>query len=147
MFVLAGFTTLAFAAISWKLETSESYWIWHRYNNVNRISLSLSLSLSLSHVVHKMFCSLWHVSIYTSSFFFLYSKEKIVNSENRSPPNGNYELTRQNSRDEQVRGIWIEFLAKLVTVKVRSNKTLLTASTTTAVYCKIFFIRFVYFGK
>ncbi|KAK4593780.1 hypothetical protein RGQ29_017752 [Quercus rubra] len=78
MFVLAGFTTLAFAAISWKLETSESYWIWH---------------------------SLWHVSIYTSSFFFLYSKEKIVNSENRSPPNGNYELTRQNSRDEQVRGI------------------------------------------
>ncbi|XP_065629926.1 uncharacterized protein LOC136067673 [Quercus suber] len=38
MFLLAGFTTLAFAAISWKLENSESYWIWH---------------------------SLWHVSIYT----------------------------------------------------------------------------------
>ncbi|KAF3956051.1 hypothetical protein CMV_018798 [Castanea mollissima] len=77
MFVLAGFTTLAFAAISWKLETSESYWVWH---------------------------SLWHVSIYTSSFFFLCSKANIVNSENQSLPNGNYELTRQNSRDEEVRG-------------------------------------------
>ncbi|XP_065629406.1 uncharacterized protein LOC136067445 [Quercus suber] len=77
MFLLAGFTTLAFAAISWKLENSESYWIWH---------------------------SLWHVSIYTSSFFFLCSKANIVNSENQSLPNGNYELTRQNSRDEEVRG-------------------------------------------
>ncbi|KAK7860726.1 hypothetical protein CFP56_033311 [Quercus suber] len=74
MFLLAGFTTLAFAAISWKLENSESYWIWH---------------------------SLWHVSIYTSSFFFLCSKANIVNSENQSLPNGNYELTRQNSRDEE----------------------------------------------
>ncbi|CAH9093128.1 unnamed protein product [Cuscuta epithymum] len=71
-FLLAGFTALAMAAISWKLETSESYWIWH---------------------------SLWHVSIYTSSFFFLCSKADgpTPNCENERPRDGNYELTRQNS--------------------------------------------------
>jgi len=30
-FAFAGFTALAMAAISWTLETSESYWFWHRY--------------------------------------------------------------------------------------------------------------------
>ncbi|KAK9280360.1 hypothetical protein L1049_014049 [Liquidambar formosana] len=69
-FVLAGFTALAMAAISWKLETSESYWIWH---------------------------SMWHVSIYTSSFLFLCSKANTENGENEGPLDGNYELTRQNS--------------------------------------------------
>ncbi|GMY23698.1 transmembrane protein 8b [Fagus crenata] len=75
VFLLAGFTILAFAAISWKLETSESYWIWH---------------------------SVWHVTIYTSSFFFLCSKALNVNNENQSPP-GNYQLTRQDSypRDQR----------------------------------------------
>ncbi|KAK8326194.1 hypothetical protein V6Z12_A11G100700 [Gossypium hirsutum] len=29
-FVLAGFIALAMAAISWNLESSQSYWIWHR---------------------------------------------------------------------------------------------------------------------
>jgi hypothetical protein len=47
--MLAGFTALAMAAISWKLETSESYWVWHRYTNIDE-TLSLSLSLSLSQV-------------------------------------------------------------------------------------------------
>uniref|UniRef100_A0A5B7BQZ2 EGF-like domain-containing protein n=1 Tax=Davidia involucrata TaxID=16924 RepID=A0A5B7BQZ2_DAVIN len=69
-FVLAGFTALAMAVISWILETTESYWIWH---------------------------SVWHVSIYTSSFLFLCSKAKTVNSENQRPPDGTYELTRQDS--------------------------------------------------
>ncbi|CAK7348855.1 unnamed protein product [Dovyalis caffra] len=69
-FVLAGFTALAMAAISWKLESSESYWIWH---------------------------SLWHVTIYTSSFLFLCSKVDIINSENQTTPEGNYGLTRQDS--------------------------------------------------
>jgi len=32
-FVLAGFTALAMAAISWTLESSESYWVWHRYDS------------------------------------------------------------------------------------------------------------------
>ncbi|KAF9668985.1 hypothetical protein SADUNF_Sadunf14G0060400 [Salix dunnii] len=69
-FVLAGFSALAMAAISWKLESSESYWIWH---------------------------SLWHVTIYTSSFLFLCSKEDIINNENQTTPDGNYGLTRQDS--------------------------------------------------
>ncbi|EEF50558.1 conserved hypothetical protein [Ricinus communis] len=69
-FVLAGSTALVMAAISWKLESSESYWIWH---------------------------SMWHVTIYTSSFFFLCSKVDAVNSENQSLPDGNYALTRQDS--------------------------------------------------
>ncbi|GFZ06827.1 transmembrane protein-like protein [Actinidia rufa] len=69
-FVLAAFTALAMAAISWTLESSESYWIWH---------------------------SLWHVSIYTSSFLFLCSKANIVDGESGGPQDGNYELTRQNS--------------------------------------------------
>ncbi|KAJ6879450.1 hypothetical protein NC652_032898 [Populus alba x Populus x berolinensis] len=70
-FVLAGFSALAMAAISWKLESSESYWIWH---------------------------SLWHVTIYTSSLLFLCSKvDIIINSENQTTPDGNYGLTRQDS--------------------------------------------------
>ncbi|KAM5555409.1 hypothetical protein ABKV19_023357 [Rosa sericea] len=80
-FVLAGSTALAMAAISWTLESSETYWIWH---------------------------SLWHVTIYTSSFFFLCSKAStestestvdtgIVDTESQRPPNGAYELTRQDS--------------------------------------------------
>ncbi|KAJ0435162.1 putative EGF-like domain, Atu1913-like superfamily protein [Helianthus annuus] len=67
-FVVAGFGALAMAAISWNLESTESYWFWH---------------------------SMWHVSIYTSSFFFIFSKVNgVVNGE---PPNTNYELTRQDS--------------------------------------------------
>ncbi|CAN4108996.1 unnamed protein product [Withania somnifera] len=69
-FLLAGFTALAMAAISWKLETSQNYWIWH---------------------------SVWHVSIYTSSFLFLCSKAAAVNCENEQPQSENYELARQNS--------------------------------------------------
>ncbi|KAK7295107.1 hypothetical protein RJT34_18011 [Clitoria ternatea] len=70
-FALAGFAALATAAISWTLETSETYWFWH---------------------------SIWHITIYTSSFFFLCSKVNNVNSENQLPTaNGNYELTHQDS--------------------------------------------------
>ncbi|XP_068489301.1 uncharacterized protein [Phaseolus vulgaris] len=67
-FAFAGFTALAMAAISWTLETSESYWFWH---------------------------SIWHITIYTSSFFFLCSK--IEDSETPVPTDGNYELTHQDS--------------------------------------------------
>ncbi|XP_030548064.2 uncharacterized protein LOC115753554 isoform X2 [Rhodamnia argentea] len=69
-FLIAGFLALTMAGISWKLETSESYWIWH---------------------------SLWHVTIYTSSFFFLCSKANPINVDDQRPPDGNYELTRQDS--------------------------------------------------
>lgn len=70
-FLLAGFTALAMAAISWKLETNQTYWIWH---------------------------SMWHITIYTSSFLFLCSKAKAVNCEDERPSSdGNYVLTRQNS--------------------------------------------------
>ncbi|XP_028075756.1 uncharacterized protein LOC114277989 isoform X1 [Camellia sinensis] len=69
-FVLAGFAVLAMAAISWTLESSQSYWIWH---------------------------SVWHVTIYTSSFLFLCSKAKTRDGENEGPLNANYELTRQDS--------------------------------------------------
>ncbi|KAL5167074.1 Transmembrane protein 8B [Glycine soja] len=69
-FALAGFLALAMAAISWTLETSETYWFWH---------------------------SIWHITIYTSSFFFLCSKANIEDTENQLPTNGNYELTHQDS--------------------------------------------------
>nr|GFA29579.1 EGF-like domain-containing protein [Tanacetum cinerariifolium] len=69
-FVLVGFVALAMAAISWSLELTESYWFWH---------------------------SMWHVSIYTSSFFFLCSKVNIIDSENQGSTNTNYQLTRQDS--------------------------------------------------
>ncbi|KAF8033277.1 hypothetical protein BT93_D2011 [Corymbia citriodora subsp. variegata] len=69
-FLIAGFVALTLAGISWKLESSESYWIWH---------------------------SLWHVTIYTSSFFFLCSKANPINGDDERPPDGNYELTRQDS--------------------------------------------------
>lgn len=66
-FVLAGFVGLAMAAISWNLESTESYWFWH---------------------------SMWHVSIYTSSFFFLCSKVTVNNCENQGSTNIDYRLTR-----------------------------------------------------
>ncbi|XP_012843949.1 PREDICTED: uncharacterized protein LOC105963998 [Erythranthe guttata] len=66
-FILAGFIALAMAAISWIMESTESYWIWH---------------------------SLWHISIYTSSFLFLCSKAIVATFESSD---GSYELTRQNS--------------------------------------------------
>lgn len=66
-FIILGFIALAFAATSWKLENNESYWIWH---------------------------SLWHITIYTSSFFFLYSTS--VSSYNMRQES-EYELARQNS--------------------------------------------------
>lgn len=116
-FVLAGFTALAMAVISWTLENTETYWIWHRYDIIMKISHSLSpsRSLALSHdwlidwlLMPEIICSIWHVSIYTSSFFFLCSKAStestentvdtgIVDTENQRPPNGAYELTRQDS--------------------------------------------------
>ncbi|MQL77459.1 hypothetical protein Taro_009871 [Colocasia esculenta] len=65
-FLLLGFITLAAAGTSWKLETSESYWIWH---------------------------SLWHITIYTSSFFFLCS----VRSRSHECGETEYELTQVNS--------------------------------------------------
>lgn len=69
--LLAAFVALAMAAISWTMESNKNYWIWH---------------------------SLWHVSIYTSSFLFLCSKAKTgVACDDRTPPHGNYMLTRQDS--------------------------------------------------
>ncbi|XP_023548539.1 uncharacterized protein LOC111807178 [Cucurbita pepo subsp. pepo] len=83
-FMIAGFTALAMAAISWNLETSETYWIWH---------------------------SVWHFTIYMSSFLFLCSKEaRVLDRDNSIVPNGenergsniNYELARQNSLPRSV---------------------------------------------
>ncbi|KAJ1295396.1 hypothetical protein BS78_01G220600 [Paspalum vaginatum] len=67
IFLVLGCMTLAFAGTSWKLESNSNYWIWH---------------------------SMWHITIYSSSFFFLCSMR--VNTRNRSPES-NYELTRQDS--------------------------------------------------
>ncbi|XP_044969801.1 uncharacterized protein LOC123429886 isoform X2 [Hordeum vulgare subsp. vulgare] len=67
LYLLFGFITLSFAALSWKLESNSSYWIWH---------------------------SMWHITIYTSSFFFLCSMR--VNMANHSPE-ATYELTRQDT--------------------------------------------------
>ncbi|RID61390.1 hypothetical protein BRARA_E00544 [Brassica rapa] len=70
-FMAAGLVAFTMAAISFKVETSSSYWIWH---------------------------SIWHFTIYTSSFFFLCSKIAIVNNENQTLQGAdNYELTRQDS--------------------------------------------------
>ena len=108
-FILAGFAALTMAAVSWKLETSQSYWIWHRWaiypTNIGTKTLNLTLVPSLQPKKQKlklwcqMFCSIWHVSIYTSSFLFLCSmvKPAAPSTENVRPQNGDYELTRQNS--------------------------------------------------
>ncbi|XAR54043.1 hypothetical protein NMG60_11029025 [Bertholletia excelsa] len=69
-FLLLAVLALAMAAVSWTLESNASYWVWH---------------------------SVWHVSIYTSSFLFLCSKANRVNGENERPSDGNYELTGQDS--------------------------------------------------
>lgn len=108
-FLLAGFATLAMAAISWKLETSESYWIWHRYEDTWENILCLCLCLLRVYLslmrAQKMFFSVWHVTIYTSSLFFLCSKSSSVNNENQRPPDRNYELTRQDSFSRGVAGL------------------------------------------
>ncbi|KAI3975022.1 hypothetical protein MKX01_005133 [Papaver californicum] len=70
-FVILGFLALALAGISWKVVNSKNYWIWH---------------------------SIWHVSIYASSFFFLCSKVKVKNNtENQTSTAATYELARQDS--------------------------------------------------
>jgi len=38
-FILAGFAALIMAGVSWTLETSDTYWIWHRYYNKLLLSL------------------------------------------------------------------------------------------------------------
>lgn len=65
--VILGFAALAFAATCWKLENHQSYWVWH---------------------------SMWHISIYTSSFLFLWSTS--ANNRSEVQP-AVYELTRQDS--------------------------------------------------
>lgn len=61
-------------------------------------SPSISFYVCFTDVCYvKWFCSIWHVSIYTSSFFFLCSKVSSLNSENQRPLDGTYELTRQDS--------------------------------------------------
>ncbi|CAL9163504.1 unnamed protein product [Musa hybrid cultivar] len=67
LYLLLGFFTLALAAACRTLEANESYWIWH---------------------------SFWHITIYTSSFFFLYSMRTNESNEQQEPA---YELTRQDS--------------------------------------------------
>jgi len=99
-FLLAGFIALAMAGLSWTLETSANYWFWHRYYNTTTLStIILFFCLLRPHVL--LFwngCSFWHVTIYTSSFFFLCSKANIVDAEDSSSPSsGNYALTRQDS--------------------------------------------------
>ncbi|XP_042457064.1 uncharacterized protein LOC122041448 [Zingiber officinale] len=66
-FLILGFVTLAMAATCWTLESNKDYWIWH---------------------------SLWHITIYTSSFFFIYSTCTMESNEHQEAV---YELTRQNS--------------------------------------------------
>ncbi|KAK9076395.1 hypothetical protein SSX86_004729 [Deinandra increscens subsp. villosa] len=68
--VLAGFVALSMAAISWSLESAETYWFWH---------------------------SIWHVSIYSASFFFLCSKVNVTECENQGSTSSDYQLTRQDS--------------------------------------------------
>ena len=36
-FMLAGSVTFALAATSWVLESSETYWIWHRYDIITTL--------------------------------------------------------------------------------------------------------------
>ncbi|KAF5197317.1 transmembrane protein-like protein [Thalictrum thalictroides] len=69
-YILIGVVTISLAGLSWKMETDESYWIWH---------------------------SLWHVTIYTSSFFFLCAKVTTVDTSTQDGHNVTYELTRQDS--------------------------------------------------
>ena len=56
-FALAGFLALAMAAISWTLETSETYWFWHRYYKITTI-LFISLSFRLPCLILLSFESL-----------------------------------------------------------------------------------------
>lgn len=67
-FLVLGFIGLALAGTSWALENNNSYWYWH---------------------------SLWHISIYMASFFFLCSFRPKINEMHPQEPE--YELTRQNS--------------------------------------------------
>lgn len=82
-FVFAGFIALSLAAVSWNRESIETYWLWHRYFPISKSS-SLSsnafsstllfYSSSLPLIVVVLVFSAWHISIYTSAFFFLCSR-------------------------------------------------------------------------
>lgn len=69
-FALAGFTALAMAAISWTLETSESYWFWHRYYKLTLHPFSLFLSFFPTSCYSLLKC-LQHLAYYNIHIFFL----------------------------------------------------------------------------
>lgn len=72
-YTLLGFVALTAAATCWSLENRYNYWIWH---------------------------SLWHITIYTSSFFFLCSaveKNEVRNEEESVPAN---ELPPESPRQD-----------------------------------------------
>jgi hypothetical protein len=46
-FLLAGFAALIMAGASWMLETSDTYWIWHRYYDKLLLSLLSLLFLCI----------------------------------------------------------------------------------------------------
>ncbi|KAI3682075.1 hypothetical protein L2E82_50223 [Cichorium intybus] len=65
-------------------------WLIEFFTRYRHLLFSTELFLNMLH-------SMWHVSIYTSSFFFLCSKVTVKNCENQGSTNIDYRLTRQDS--------------------------------------------------
>eukprot|EP01018_Ginkgo_biloba_P034304 Gb_37969 [translate_table: standard] len=82
-FICIGFLALGASSLSWHFETVETYWFWH---------------------------SLWHISIYSSSFFFLCStiSKSEANNQNshtsyeRVPPDIHHHSSDSTSHTELV---------------------------------------------
>lgn len=52
LFVLVGFVALSMAAISWSLESTGSYWFWHRL--VNDVNTKISLLHFVGTIYNKV---------------------------------------------------------------------------------------------
>lgn len=105
-YVLLGLIAMSMAAISWTREDSKTYWIWHRYKIIHNCCTTMiphpqkkdCFPHVFSLIVPSSFFSIWHISIYTSAFFFICSKAKTQNVDNQeAPAAASYELTRQES--------------------------------------------------
>lgn len=79
-FALAGFSALAMAILCWTLETSETYWFWHRYFNIAIIIFLNLFTFSISYVCFllKCFFTAFGTLQYTHLLFSSFVQKQII---------------------------------------------------------------------
>lgn len=88
--------------VTHNMKSESLWWLWLYHHGFFFIAVCFTAVYSSLSIIcittnwqnFPLLCSIWHITIYTSSFFFLCSMR--VSTRNSSPES-NYELTRQDS--------------------------------------------------